>query len=100
MKLLLAMLFAIPLNASANCLLMADMALVARALAEDGIGEVQARRVMVSVYGATGVPGEVIDRFVTAAANVSQPALAYARYVKAACESVKRGGVDAQSSQQ
>ena len=90
MKILLLCLL-LPLPAGANCLLMADMALVARALAEDGIEAAQSRRVMVSVYAGAGVPGEVIDRFVLAAGLVSQPALTYARNVRAACEAVKRG---------
>ena len=90
-RLILALLLAMPLHACSSCLLLADMALTARAMAEDGISQSQSVRVMARIYTLTGISQNVIEQVVTASASVSMAPHVYAMRVKDACESVKRG---------
>ena len=89
-RIVLALCLAMPLNACANaCALLADMAIVARALAEDGIGEAQSARVMARIY--IGVRPGVLEQVASAAASVSLAPAVYSQRVQQACEAVRRG---------
>jgi len=90
MRLLLVLLLSLPVNAWANCMLLADMALVARALVVERTDEAQALRIMAGIY-STAATQELIETVSRAAADTNLPPMTFARQIKQTCDRIQSG---------
>lgn len=90
MRYVLALILLLPVSTSANCLLLADMALVARSLTVSGIEAGLQHRIMAHIY-STVADQDLIAQMVKAGHETNMPPMLYAQALKQACDRIVRG---------